>query len=111
MVRPVRLNPPNKFNASRTKVNGISFASRREARRWEKLRDLARAGVIQELRRQVRYPLHAPDGSRVGFYVADFEYREDGALITEDAKGMKTDLYVWKKRHFEAEYGRHIRET
>ena len=48
---------------------------------------------------------------RIGTYVADFVYLEDGARVVEDVKGMKTDMYRWKKKHLLAEYGVQIKET
>ena len=50
-------------------------------------------------------------GITIGHYVADFEYLEGDVRIVEDVKGMKTPLYRWKKKHFEAQYGLKIRET
>ena len=33
------------------------------------------------------------------------------ALTTEDVKGVRSPLYRWKKKHFQAEYGRPIFEV
>lgn len=44
--------------------------------------------------------------------VPDYQdYFEDGKFVVEDCKGMKTPLYLWKRRHFEIQYGVKIRET
>ena len=91
--------------AART-VDGRLFASKREAARYVVLRTAERAGLIRDLECQVRYDLHAPDGTAIGRYVADFRYywTETGRPVTEDVKGAKTDLYRWKKKHTEAEH-------
>lgn len=90
------------------------FQSRREAKRWIALQqELRFGGTLRNLRRQVRYPLHAirPDGLKVkiGAYVADFVYERCikpsiWTEIIEDAKGHRTDTYKWKAKHFAAEY-------
>jgi|WetSurMetagenome_2_1015567.scaffolds.fasta_scaffold27452_7 hypothetical protein len=103
----------HKYGAVATDVEGIRFPSRREAARWQALRILERAGRVCTLERQVRIPLHAPGGGLVGHYVADFRYYdvELGRTVVEDAKGVKTDVYQWKKRHVLAEHGISIQEV
>lgn len=108
----------NKYHATRTGVDGLTFDSKREAARWLFLKDRAKRGEITNLRRQVKFDLTATSrgSNNVGFqlvgrYLADFTYIEDGTLVVEDSKGMKTDLYRWKKRHFEIEYDREIQEV
>ncbi len=95
-------------------IDGILFASKREANQWANLLLLEKAGEVRKLDRQVYYPLHAAGGVVVGSYVADFvfeEWRSHGwELVVADAKGFKTDLYLWKKRHLKAEYNIEIRE-
>lgn len=95
-----------KYGAEPTKVDGIRFASKAEARRWQELRLLERAGEITDIERQPRFPLSV-NGQRIGDYVGDFRYRwvRDGQITTEDVKGVATPLYQWKKRHVEAQYG------
>jgi hypothetical protein len=102
-------------------VDGIRFASKKEARRYMELRLLEKAGHIKELQVQPAFELHAwskPYGHpvRVGKFTADFRYREgpDGLLIIEDVKGGKatrTEAYRLRKRIVEAEYGIQIREV
>jgi hypothetical protein len=104
-----------------TTFKGITFRSKREATRYGELLLLERAGKIRGLRRQVRFPLHTVDPLGlvvvVGHYVADFTYfdaREDRDERTnyrvEDAKGWRTEIYDWKRRHMKAEYHIIIRE-
>ena len=109
----------HKYHAIPTVIDGIRFASKAEAARYAELRLLEQAGAIKELECQPKFRLYAPErgGSfgrfaHVGDYVADFRYRQGprGILVIEDVKGMKTALYRWKKRHFEAQYGLSITE-
>lgn len=125
----------SKFGAVPTMVDGIRFASKKEARRYGELKLLERTGEIRKLRRQPRYALcslviegadvrdlHAgtptPRRRVVCEYVADFEFEErrDGhpegwRVVVEDAKGMRTDVYRLKSKWFEAQYGVTIREV
>lgn len=103
----------HKYSAVATIVDGIRFASKAEARRYQELRLLERAGEIKELEIQPKFPLLAPCAGRtnvlerVGEYRADFRYREGpkGVLVIEDVKGVRTDMFRWKKKHFEIQYG------
>lgn len=108
----------SKYHARKVVVDGIQFDSRKEANRWTELRLLERAGAISELQRQVRYlliPAHyeaferyGKDGKRLKdgrrcveravWYVADFQYVQDGKTIVEDVKGLKTKEYILKRK-------------
>ena len=108
----------HKYNAVRTVVDNITFASKAEAKRYGELKMLEKAGEIRGLELQPRFALMVPErgsgfDTRVGDYVADFRYREGpkGLLKIEDVKGMKTALYRWKKKHTEAQYGIKITEV
>ena len=82
------------------------FDSLREARRWQELKLLERAGEIGALRRQVSYELiPAQYDRRTGEliersvrYVADFVYETDGFTVVEDTKGMRTKDYIIKRK-------------
>lgn len=50
----------NKYNAKKTKIDGMVFDSRREANRYVKLREMERNGEISDLKRQVREELIPP---------------------------------------------------
>jgi Protein of unknown function (DUF1064) len=115
---PVRIAPRSKFHAVPTWVDGIRFASAREARRYGELRLLERAGLIRDLTLQPAFELHAtvwpaPAGPPhvVGIYRADFAYVTETGTVVEDAKGVRTALYQWKKKHVEIEYGVRIVEV
>lgn len=106
----------SKYRNVRCEVNGEKFDSKAEARRWQELKLLEKAGKVDALQRQVRFQLDAPGPKyvgtceRVGHYVADFDYwdLERDCRVTEDVKGMITDLSKWKLKHFAAQYGRDV---
>ena len=86
-------------------VDGIRFDSMKEAARWGALRTLERAGLIRDLKRQVRIPLEGKDGplrfasGRAAVYVADFTYHDvpKGVDVIEDAKGHQTPEFKLKR--------------
>lgn len=95
----------NKYHAVPTVIDGIRFASKAEAKRYQFLALLQRAGNIRDLELQPRYPLHV-NGWKLGEYRADFRYvMKDGTTVVEDVKGVLTPMYRWKKKHVAAEYG------
>lgn len=106
----------SKYHAKKTTIDGITFDSRREAKRYSELKLMERAGAIKDLRRQVKYELLPPfsvDGKhyRATTYVADFVYVEEGREIVEDCKGFRTDVYKLKRKLFAHRYGVSIKET
>lgn len=101
---------PVKYHSRPTVVDGIRFASQREANRYQELLYLLQAGSIQDLVLQVRYPLLVA-GQKVAVYVADFVYRADDQDVVEDAKGVRTPVYRLKAKMFQAQYGYAIREV
>ncbi len=106
-------------------MDGITFHSAKEARRYGELKLLEKAGEIHALKCQFPYVLSVPriyvpgvEGLQadrpakvIGKYLADFIYYSREGFVVEDVKGFKTPLYRWKKRHVEAQYGLKIRET
>lgn len=101
----------SKYGNKRTEVNGMTFASKREARRYQDLLLLERAGEISDLRTQVRLPV-VVNGMQVCVFVADFVYLErDGKQVVEDSKGFRTQLYRLKKKLVKAALGIDILET
>ena len=100
----------NKYNARKTHLNGHTFDSQREARRYQDLLLLERAGRIHSLRLQVPFSLEVA-GAQIGKYVADFVYIENDEEVIEDSKGYRTPLYRWKKKHVEAQFNVKIKET
>lgn len=109
---------PSKYHARKTVVDGITFDSKREAKRYQELKLLERAGAIRDLTRQVRYeliPAFDVDGKhyRPTSYVADFVYTDTatGEEVVEDCKGYRTDVYRLKAKLFAHRYGVSIRES
>ncbi|MBR2587444.1 DUF1064 domain-containing protein [Candidatus Saccharibacteria bacterium] len=102
----------NKYGNLQTTYNGRVFDSKREARRFAKLELMERAGLIQDLRCQVRFELIPKIGSeRAVNYIADFVYTERGKTVVEDAKGCRTDVYRIKRKLMLYRYGITIKET
>lgn len=85
----------NKYHARKIKApDGQVFDSVKEYHRWGCLRLLERAGAIQDLKRQVKFELIPRVGEeRPCNYIADFTYMENGNLVVEDVKGVRTDAY------------------
>lgn len=90
----------NKYDNKRVVVDGIRFDSKREAARWQELKLLERAGEIKGLERQVEYELIPKQpGERAVKYIADFRYIDhDGKTVVEDTKGVKTPVYILKRK-------------
>ena len=103
--RNYKQNPgsESKYHSEKVQIDGETFDSRREARRWMDLRLLEQAGEIRDLRRQVKYILiptqrEEGDGKKPGkllekeaSYYADYVYTDarTGETIVEDVKGYK----------------------
>lgn len=100
----------SKYRAVKTTIDNITFASKKEARRYTELKLLFRAGQIRNLELQPKLKIEI-DGVHVCDYQADFAYFEDGRRIYEDTKGFKTPVYRLKKKLVHALYGIQIRET
>jgi hypothetical protein len=66
----------NKYGARKTVVDGVTFASAKEAARYAQLRTLERAGLVKGLILQPRFPI-VINGVKVCTYVADFEFIDD----------------------------------
>lgn len=100
----------SKYRNVKTQVDGRTFDSKKEARRYMELRDEQRAGLITGLRLQVRFPIHVK-GRRICAWVADFVYVRAGRLVVEDCKGVRTDVYKLKAKLVMAVHGIEILET
>lgn len=93
----------NKYSAEPTFVDNIRFASKKEARRYEFLRDRQLAGEISNLQWQKCYTLEL-HGVHLCVYRADFQYVEHGRTIVEDVKGRRDrskpvyQLFLLKKK-------------
>ena len=99
-------------NRKLTAPDGQRFDSVKEYHRWGCLRLLERAGVIKDLKRQVKFELIPRVGEeRPCNYIADFTYMENGELVVEDVKGVKTEAYKIKKKLMLWVHGIRIKET
>ena len=94
-----------KYNNTKTIVNDITFASKREARRYTELKILERGNIISDLQLQVSYVLIPAQkgGLRNELalkYIADFTYfdNELNKQIILDVKGVKTPIYIAKRK-------------
>jgi hypothetical protein len=102
----------SKYGNKRTEVDGISFASKREAKRYSELKLLQRAGEIRSLEVQRRFKLYA-ENQLICTYVADFCYFETKRnwLVVEDSKGCRTREFIIKKKLMKACYGIDVQEV
>lgn len=99
----------NKYRAKKTTVDDIEFDSYMEAKRYRQLVTLEMAGEISDLVLQPKFrPMdsYKYNGKAIKAidYIADFMYREDGKLIVEDVKGMRTPAYIIKSKLFIKKY-------
>lgn len=107
----------SKYGNKKVTVLGIEFDSKREARRYLDLKAEESAGVIQNLRLQVKYellPNQKIDGKvveRAVSYVADFVYEQNGETVVEDSKGHRTKDYILKRKMMLHFHGIRIREV
>ena len=92
----------SKYNNKRITIDGITFDSLAEERRYRELRLLWRANQIDELKVHPSYELEPKftDASgkkhRSVTYIGDFEYQQDGKTICEDVKGVETAVFRLK---------------
>ncbi len=103
---------PHKYGAKPCEIDGHHFPSQKEGRRYQELQLLVRAGFIQNLELQPRFPL-VVNGAKICEYRADFRYFDHAKCQTviEDAKGFRTPEYKIKKKLVEALYQISILET
>ena len=97
----------SKYNNKKTVVNGITFDSSKECKRFLELSLLQNNGVIKNLERQKRFeliPCQKDDSGKVLYmgivYIADFTYTDckTGELICEDVKGMVLPEFKMKQK-------------
>ena len=100
-----------KYFNKKTIIDGITFASKLEAKRYTELKLLEQQGIIKDLKLQPTYdliPSFKKDNKtyRKSTYKADFSYFdiENNKIVIEDTKGFKTPVYMLKKKLFEYNY-------
>lgn len=97
----------------------LKFDSQKEARRFDQLAAMEKAGAISDLRLQVDFTLQEAytdsQGNRIRAirYRADFTYRQGKELVVEDvkSKGTMTAVYAMKKKMLHEKLGLAIREV
>jgi hypothetical protein len=104
-----------KYGATKVTIDGIVFDSKAEAKRFEELRLMQLAGAIRNLQVHMRYPIDVLD-VRICVYVDDFSYDRvvENVIVehvVEDVKGVRTPVYVIKRRLMQAVYGIHVQEV
>lgn len=118
-----------KYHSRKAVIDGITFDSQKEAKRFKELSLLEKAGAITDLQRQVKFILiptqREPDtvGKRGGVvkgkliekecaYFADFVYTTaDGLKVVEDTKGIRTTDYIIKRKLMLYVHGIRIHEV
>ena len=101
-----------KYNARKTTVDNVVFASKRESERYKELKLLHAAGKITLLELQPKFELqpafrHRQSGKMIRSinYIADFEYMDnDYNHIVEDVKGAETEVFRIKRKLFLRQY-------
>ncbi len=111
----------NKYHARKWELDGKTFDSHKEARRYQELRFLLRAGVIKNLQMQTPFELIPAQKDESGklleravTYKADFTYRDEyGNFIVEDVKSeaTRTREYIIKRKLMLKVYGIRIKEV
>lgn len=92
--------PKHKYHAVRVEHDGVKFDSMKEARYYDTLKMLVKAGDVVFFLRQV--PFHLPGGVT---YRVDFqEFRSDGTVHFVEIKGFETKEWIAKKKMVENLY-------
>lgn len=118
--RGVYLGKENKYHAVKTKLDGYTFDSKKEADRYRELKKLLDAGKIENLEIHKPFELIPTQRDEHGkllehkcTYIADFVYVQDGKLIVEDTKSPPTKTkpeYIQKRKMMLFFHGVRIQE-
>jgi hypothetical protein len=101
------LNKRSKYGNKKTVLGNVVYDSQKEANRAFELAMLEKAGIIKDLKRQVRFeliPSQKNENGKVLFrpvvYIADFTYTDckTGEKIIEDVKGFATSDFKLKQK-------------
>jgi len=94
----------NKFRAEKVVIDGITFDSKSEARRYQELLILKSAGIVRDLKVHPKFDLTIM-GTKIGSFKPDFQYvSQSGAVVIEDVKGTITEAASLRIRVFQAIY-------
>lgn len=99
----------SKYRNRKVKADGYTFDSQAEYARYCELKQLKRAGEIDDFNVHPKYELQ-PSFKRNGktiraiTYSGDFSYRENGRVVVEDVKGVRTQVFDLKSKMFQFKY-------
>ena len=110
----------SKYNNRKVELDGFTFDSQKEARRYSELKLLSRVGEISDLELQKAFVLaesvkfaNEPRAKPAVRYIADFAYTENGVMVVEDVKSVATKslpVYRLKKHLMKSIHGIEIKE-
>ena len=102
----------NKYRAKKRKVDGITFDSIGESKRYGFLKLMEKRGVISDLKVHYKFEIKV-EGEKVCSYEADFTYYKHLDWIVEDFKSdaTRTPLYRLKKKLMKAVFRIEIKEV
>lgn len=110
--RPYIKFEKNKFNAKSRIIDGHKFPSLKEAKRYNELKLLEKAGKIKNLELQPKFEIipkqkYRGKTLRKAEYTPDFKYLDidNNEWVIEEVKGMPTVDYVLRKKLFILKYG------
>lgn len=110
-------NGGNKYQNEKVKRGNITFDSKKEAYRWDVLKQMEKNAQLRRLERQVRFEC-VVNCVKICTYVADFTYEERVGghwfKVIEDVKSeftKKLPIYRLKKKLVLAVFGINIQEV
>ena len=100
-----------KYHNAPAERAGVRFDSQKEARRYDELMVMLRAGIISDLL-QESYMTETGERIRAVRYTADFSYKFGGKLVVEDVKSKptRTKEYLRNKKFMRSKFGIDIQE-
>lgn len=91
----------SKYHNEKTVIDGKKFDSKKEGNRYAELCMMQKAKEVIRCFEQVPFSLSSGID-----YIADFVVLwADGHFTVEDVKGVRTDVYIMKKKLFKEKYG------
>ena len=99
----------NKYKNTKVVIDGHTFDSKKEAKRYSELKLMQKAGIIKDLELQPKFLLQPKfklnnKTERAIYYIADFRYRRGDKTIIEDVKGTRTEIFKLKRKLFLYKY-------
>jgi hypothetical protein len=97
--------PKNRYSAKMTRIDGIMFDSKAEAARYQELKLMKAAGLIDKLDTHPSFPIDHND-QRICVVELDFRYwdEKETKYIFEDVKGVDNALSALKRKLVENFY-------